>query len=475
VNVLLITLDQFRGDCLSVAGHPVVRTPGLDALAAEGVRLARHYSQAAPCAPGRASLYTGMYQMNHRVVANGTPLDDRFDNVARVARRAGFRPTLFGYTDQAVDPRTVTDPADPRLSTYEGVLPGFDVGLDLTGTLAAWREWVAGHGVDIPTDAGRALATEPDRPATLGISTFLTDRFLDWHARRDEPWFAHLSYLRPHPPYAAAGDWSVAYAPDDVDLPIAVGPVEDRHRLHRMLLELPFAAAPGDEGAMRAMRAQYYGMIGDVDHQLQRVWARLRERGEWDDTVIVVTSDHGDQLGDQGLVDKFGWFESSYHVLGLVRDPRRPDGHGTVVARFTENVDVLPTIGAAIGAEVPRQCDGRSLDGFLDGREPDRWREAAHWEFDWRVLALMSGRHSGWPEDRRLEHRQVTVARGVDRAYAQFADGEALTYDLALDPTWRTPVADPAVAWADARALLAWRAEHTDRTLTDILIGPPTA
>ena len=89
VNVLLITLDQFRGDCLSAAGHPVVRTPNLDRLAAAGARFAHHYSQAAPCAPGRASLYTGMYQMNHRVVANGTPLDARFDNVALAARRAG--------------------------------------------------------------------------------------------------------------------------------------------------------------------------------------------------------------------------------------------------------------------------------------------------------------------------------------------------------------------------------------------------
>ncbi|MEY3389302.1 MAG: hypothetical protein RLZ74_908, partial [Actinomycetota bacterium] len=80
-NVLFITLDQFRGDALSCAEHPLVRTPHLDALAAQGVRFARHYTQSTPCAPGRAGLYTGMYQMNHRVVANGTPLDSRFDNV----------------------------------------------------------------------------------------------------------------------------------------------------------------------------------------------------------------------------------------------------------------------------------------------------------------------------------------------------------------------------------------------------------
>src|SRR5438067_1136038 len=111
-NILLITLDQFRADTLSCAGHPLVRTPHLDALAAQGVRLARHYAQAAPCSPGRAALYTGTYQMKNRVVANGTPLDDRFDNIARAGRRAGYVPVLFGYTDQGIDPRLVTDPRD---------------------------------------------------------------------------------------------------------------------------------------------------------------------------------------------------------------------------------------------------------------------------------------------------------------------------------------------------------------------------
>src|SRR3954451_9706856 len=125
-NILLITLDQFRADCLSCAGHPVVRTPALDELAGQGLRLARHYSQASPCSPGRACLYTGTYQMNNRVVANGTPLDARFDNVALAARRVGYEPALCGYTDQAIDPRDATGPDDPRMQTYTGVLPGFD-------------------------------------------------------------------------------------------------------------------------------------------------------------------------------------------------------------------------------------------------------------------------------------------------------------------------------------------------------------
>lgn len=472
MNVVVITLDQFRGDHLGVGGHPLARTPGLDELAAHGVRFARHHAQASPCAPGRASLYTGTYQMNHRVVANGSPLDDRFDNLARLARRAGYDPTLFGYTDQAVDPTTVHDPADPRLRTYEGVLPGFGVGLDLTGAQGPWREWLAAQGHDPGSGAGDALRSEPDRPAELGVSSFLTDRFLEWSARLDEPWFAHLSYLRPHPPYAAAGHWSTAFSPDEVDLPVPPPPDHERLALHRTMLELFFTAAPTDERELRHMRAQYLGMIGDVDAQLQRIWAALRARGQWDDTVVVVTADHGDQLGDQGLVEKFGWFGASYHVPCVVRDPSRPGAHGTVVDHFTENVDLLPTVADLLGVDVPRQCDGRPLTPFLDDATPDDWRDAAHWEFDWRFLAMLSGRTSGWPSDRRLERRNLAVRRTTDRAYVQFADGEAVVYDLAADPTWRTCTTDAAVALADARALLAWRAEHTDRTHTGTLIGP---
>ena len=86
---------------LSSLGHPVVKTPHLDALAREGVLFRRHYAQCSPCGPARASLLTGLYMMNHRSVKNGTPLDSRHTNIALEVRKAGFEPTLFGYTDSA--------------------------------------------------------------------------------------------------------------------------------------------------------------------------------------------------------------------------------------------------------------------------------------------------------------------------------------------------------------------------------------
>ncbi len=118
-NVLFITLDQWRGDCLSALGHPVLETPTLDALAGRGVLFANHWANAAPCGPSRACLYTGTYQHRNRSILNGTPLDARFTNVALLAREAGYDPVLFGYTDSSVDPRTV--PAgDPEVVQLRG-------------------------------------------------------------------------------------------------------------------------------------------------------------------------------------------------------------------------------------------------------------------------------------------------------------------------------------------------------------------
>lgn len=474
MNFLLITLDQFRGDCLSAAGHPVVRTPHLDRLAREGVRLARHYSQAAPCGPGRASLYTGMYQMNHRVVANGAPLDRRFDNVAKAARRAGYAPTLFGYTDQAIDPRDTTGPDDPRLTTYEEILPGIDVGLRAgLGDPGPWLTRLRDLGYVVPDDVDAALEGEPARPAEHSLSAFVTDAFLSWLERREGAWFAHLSQLRPHPPYAAAGRFATMYDPESLPAPIA--PAADRHSLHERLLANPHMAAPRDAAEMRRIQAQYYGMVSEADHQLGRVWAALEARGDWDDTFIVVTADHGEQLGDHGLIQKGGFFEQSYHIPGFVRDPRPGAARGAVVEAFTENVDIFPTLCEAMAIDVPAQCDGAPLRAFLGGRgAPAGWRDAAHWEFDWRAPLI---RHRSipagpqpWPGASRLERRNLAVRRGERGAYVHFGDGSWLCFDLAADPTWRTPISEPAAVLTQAQALLTWRARHADRTLTGMLV-----
>ncbi|HYC14311.1 MAG TPA: sulfatase-like hydrolase/transferase, partial [Stellaceae bacterium] len=148
-NILLITFDQWRADCLSVVGHPCLKTPHLDALAADGVLFRRHYTQASPCGPARASLLTGLYMHNHRSLRNGTPLDDRHATLPRELRKGGYDPALFGYTDTSLDPRTLS-PGDPRLATYENPMPGFTPVVPLDESFAAWVAELRRRGYAVP-------------------------------------------------------------------------------------------------------------------------------------------------------------------------------------------------------------------------------------------------------------------------------------------------------------------------------------
>lgn len=466
-NILLITLDQFRGDSMSAAGHPIVRTPNLDRLSDAGVRLARHYSQGSPCSPGRAALYTGMYQMNHRVVANGSPLDDSFDNIARAARRAGYRPALFGYTDQSIDPRVTDGPDDPRLKSYEGALPGFDQVLHIVNDYKPWMDFLAARGHDVSQGRDAMLATEHERPVDESISTFMTNGLLDWIDTQDQGWFAHASYIRPHPPYSAAGEYSTMYDPADVGEPIERA--TEIHSFHEVMLTLDACMAPTDPAAMAHMRAQYFGMISEVDAQLGRVWDALVRSGQWENTIIVVTADHAEMLGDHGLREKLGYWETSQHIVGIVRDPAHTSTHGTVIHEFTENVDIMPTLCEMMGIDVPMQCDGLSLNPFLRGEEPLIWRDAAHWEYDWRYVFIPTYPHE-WPWRRSLERMNLAVRRSDTHAYVQFGDGDWLCFDLAADPTWRATTDDPSTVAREAQAMLRWRLQHAGRSMTNFLV-----
>jgi len=481
MNVLLITADQWRGDCLGAAGHPVVETPNLDRLAAGGVSFRRHFAQAAPCGPSRASLYTGMYLMNHRSVLNGTPLDARHTNVALEARALKYEPALFGYTDTSVDPRTV-EPDDPRLYRYEGVLPGFDPVCHLPeGEPDEWLDWLRAEGYDVPAD-WRAFVDRPaastrwrtQYDAAHSQTAFLTDRllaYLDaWPAVR--PWFAHVSWLRPHPPFLAPAPYDTMYDPASVPAPVrAASRAEEgaQHPLLGLMIDHPFLKSPDDEQEQRELQATYYGMMREVDEQLGRILDWLDETGQASDTIVVFTSDHGELMGDHWLLHKLGWFDSAYHVPLIVRDPRRAHTHGRVVEAFTEHVDVLPTVCELLGAGVPLQCDGRSLVPWLSGETPS-WRDEVHWEFDFRdpdspLLEEAFGV--------TMEECSLAVLRDEHGKYVQFAGHRALPpifFDLDADPAQTVNrAADPACAARVldyAQRMLAWRMRHAERTLT---------
>ena len=498
-NILFIVIDQWRADALGCAGNDVLKTPTLDRLAADGVLFRRHFVQAAPCGPSRAALLTGTYQHNNGVMRNGTPLARRFTNLALECRKAGYDPALFGYTDTTADP-TGLPPDDPALQTYESVMPGFSPELHLTEKPYPWMADLQAKGYDFADDVTEIYrpASEPgDRGPTFpparfkaedSITAFLTDRLLDYISiRRKGSWFAHAAYIRPHPPFVAPAPYHALYDPKDMPAPRRAATREGEGAQHPLLAGYLrsqkqsnyFVTGRGlvgdlSDDDLAQLRATYYGMVQEVDDQVGRLIGKLKEWGLYDDTLIVVTADHGEMLGDHWMLGKQGYFDEAYNVPLIVRDPRAEadGGRGGRVERFTEAVDVMPTILEWLGLPLPRQCDGRSLLPLVCGREVADWRTEAHWEFDFRGLdAADSETELGVP----MDACSLAVIRGERYKYVHFAALPPLLFDLEKDPHCfvdlsRDPAAAPAML-ACAQKMLSWRIVSSGRDLTGMHVS----
>jgi arylsulfatase A-like enzyme len=489
LNVLFITADQWRAECLSALGHPTVKTPHLDALAHEGVLFASHFANAVPCGPSRTSLHTGMYLQNHRSGTNGTPLDARHTNWAKEAAAIGYDPVLFGYTDTSLDPRELKED-DPWLYTYEGPLPGIRPIVMMGDTPTQWTDWLRDQGYAVPEPIQRAYALRaagPDYedgaavpkplayPKEVDDTNYLADRCLDYIRAAKGPFVAHLSILRPHPPFIAPEPYNAMYDPRGVPgfsrLATPDAEAAQHPWLAHQLARRTFRA-PADEKKLRRLKAVYYGLMSEVDATLGRVFAMLKETGRWDDTLIVFTSDHGEQMGDHWLLGKCGYFDASYRIPLIVRDPRRSAdaGRGQVVTRFTENVDIMPTMLEAIGAPIPLQCDGRSLSPFLEGKgAPATWRTEAHWEFDFRDPSDPATEQA---LGLTLHQCTMNIVRDARFKYVHFTKLPPLLFDLQQDPGEFTNLAgDPhyvSVMLEYAQKLLSWRMNHDEQVLTHI-------
>jgi arylsulfatase A-like enzyme len=506
-NLLLITADQWRGDCLSAVGHPTVKTPQLDALAADGVAFRNHFTQCIPCGPSRASLYTGMYLHNHRVIENGVPLDARHTNIARELQKLGYDTTLVGYTDTAPDPRMYA-PGDPGLKTCKRILPGFDHFLGMSSEFLpdCWAHWLKQRGYKVP-DNLRELYYKPleDYP---GVETrgktyapapyskehsdtaFLTDRAEKCIREvSTRPWFLHLSYLKPHRPYLAPEPYNRLFHPDDVPEFKRAPSVDEEAKQHPFLaylleqgLNRGYYTAdifPRDERSMRQLRATYYGLMAEIDDSIGRIVALLKETGQYEDTVIVFLSDHGAQLGDHHLMMPEGYFDQSFHIPLIVRMPEgnMPLQRGAVVDDFTEIVDILPTVLDILGADIPRQCDGRTLVPFLCGQTPTNWRTEVHWEVDFRYMdASAAYAPPSKALDINFDACIFSVIRDEHYKYVHFADLPPLLFDLEKDPDELHNLASHSSyrerVSAYMQKMLSWRMINDERTLTHMIVKP---
>lgn len=413
-NILLITSDQHRGDAYGFEGKRV-HTPHLDLLASQGTRFASCITPNVVCQPSRASLLTGLLPLTHGVHDNGIELDEDIAErgFAGALGRGGYATRFIGKghfsTYHTHEPTTRPENvAGSALygDDWRGPYMGFE---RVEMTLMGHNYWLPqrkpqgrhyerwyhadGHGdlkdalyrQRVGDDGGAAQTHHSALPPAWHNSTWVGDRTVEMlreHQRSGtRPFCAWVSFPDPHHPFDAPVPWSLLHAPHEVELP--------RHRRldfdrrpwwHRAATESP----PGISGDMNRVRreysrigqqtdeqlrhmiANYYGMISLIDHNVGRILTTLDELGLSEDTLVVFTSDHGEYLGDHGLVLKGPMFYEGLLRVGMVvRGPGVPAGQ--VVADPVSTMDLAATFADYAGVPVEAATHSRSLRPLLDG------------------------------------------------------------------------------------------------------------
>jgi len=378
-NLLFLWTDQQAIDTMSAYGNDRIETPNLDRLAESGAVFENAYCTSPVCGPSRSAIMTGKWPHQTRSEINNVPLDPAEDCLFEllegyttgymgkwhlgdeVFHQRGFEEWV-SIEDYYIEYFTEGRPRDARSDYHEFLTEaGFDPDLDTeAGDGRFSREFAAG------------LPEEYSKPA------FLADhatRFIREH--RDEPFALSVMFLEPHSPYTGPRDDQ--YDPDDVPLPpnfehdgLAAQPDAIRERRESWLEQglPPDRNPPPTDEKWRKLIANYWGLVSLVDTHVGRILDTLEKCGLADNTLVVFTSDHGDQMGSHKLWAKGVMFEESTRIPLLMRFP---DGahSGVRVEQRTSQIDLLPTVLDAMDQPRPPGLSGESRLSLLEG-EPDR-------------------------------------------------------------------------------------------------------
>lgn len=421
-NFLFIITDQHRADHLGCYGNPIVRTPNIDAIAARGTRWERFYVANPICMPNRASIMTGRMPSVHGGRHNGIPLSRDHTTFVELLRDAGYRTGLIGkshlqsFTGLPASARFAPQPglAVPSPHLRDAVKnnrhgPEYDLELaprwDRPLAERTGGDYYGFEHVEVVADHGdrasgdyllwaRQQCPEFDRltgpenalpdnridapqawrtavPEELYSTSWIAERAQAWLADRageDRPFFLQMSFPDPHHPFTPPGRYWDMYDPADIPLPPSFGK-GDLPPIRAMREALARGTDPRDNqnpfavtaDEARALIALTYGMITMIDDAVGRVLARLEELGLADDTVVIFTSDHGDYMGDHGLMLKL-----LLHYQGLIRvpfiwhDPQHPVA-GAVDRGLASSIDISTTILARAGIQPYNGIQGRDL------------------------------------------------------------------------------------------------------------------
>lgn len=364
-NILFILTDQQRHDTLGCAGNRQIQTPHLDALAQDGVFFPNAYCPFPVCTPSRYSMLSGLYVHQHGGWSNKCTLPPHLPTFPKLLRQSGYKTHAIGkmhftptYLDTGYDRLELSEQdGDGRLDDdYHRDLKAHDLAdlLDIQDQRAEFR-------ARAPQDYWDTFGAQvSDLPEEWHSTTWIGDRALRAVDEWDESGGNLLttSFIKPHHPFDPPARWAEMYDPDDIELlPGWTPEVSQRDAAYKGY----FPHEKLTEAGVRRATAFYYATISQIDHHVGRLVARLRERGLYDDTLIVFTSDHGEYLGFHHLLLKSGpMYDPLLRVPLLLKLPNRRDA-GTTRPVLCSNVDLAPTLLKACDVEPSPLMTGLDL------------------------------------------------------------------------------------------------------------------
>jgi len=441
-NILFIMADQLAANALPAYGHPLVKAPHISALADRGVVFDSAYCNFPICAPSRFSLLTGQLPSRIGAYDNAAEFPAATPSIAHHLRLNGYR-TVVGGKMHFVGPDQLHG-FEERFTT--DIYPA-DFGWTPDWEAPETRfEWF--HSMVNVVEAGpcdRSLQIDYDDEVAFSATRAIYDLARDEDER---PFFLMVSFSHPHDPYTTTGDYWDRYDHDAIPMPrMPFGPPGERDPHSRRLWEnYDRGEYRVTDDHVRNARHAYYGMVSYVDDKIGELMAALTAAGLAEDTIVVLTSDHGDMLGERGLWYKMNFFEDSTRVPLIVSAPGRV-APGRVGANVSL-VDLFPTFMDFAGH------DGPEPTGPLDGNS---------------LMPLLGGTDDGWPDTVLGEYTAETVTapllmvrRGPYKYITCETDPTQL-FNVANDPRETTNLGgDPAHGEAE-RALAAVVAETWDR------------
>ncbi|MEM0969134.1 MAG: sulfatase, partial [Verrucomicrobiota bacterium] len=365
-NVVFILSDDHRYDAMGFMGHPLAKTPNMDAMAREGVHLKNAFVTTSLCSPSRASILTGLYTFRHRVIDNQRMVPEGTLFFPQYLQKAGYRTGFVGKWHMG------HHNDDPR--------PGFDY-------------WVSfkGQGKYYPPNEQYTINVNGERVPQDGyITPLLTNYAIDFlEEQRDaeEPFFLYLSHKAVHDPFTPEPKWEGSVSELPFSLPPSAEKVsgnalnrprwllDQRNSWHGM--DFPLHTGNSAEDLIR----DYCEALRSVDDSIGSVMEQLKKMGMYEDTLVIYMGDNGFLFGEHGLIDKRVAYETSSRVPMLMQCPSLFEGE-TVVDEVVANIDIAPTVMEVMGLKKPPHMDGKSFLPLAQGVETP-WRDYFFYVYYW--------------------------------------------------------------------------------------------